>query len=47
MLTVLGDRLKLKVYRSLGIDIQEDGAGGYNKAVIRKVPWFLEKPGCD
>lgn len=32
-----GRRLKLKVYRSLGIDIQEDGAGGYNKAVIRKI----------
>ncbi|KAH8155342.1 uncharacterized protein LAJ45_00352 [Morchella importuna] len=30
-----GTLLKLKVYRSLGIDIQEDGAGGYNKAVIR------------
>lgn len=31
-----GTLLKLKVYRSLGIEIQEDGAGGYNKAVIRK-----------
>ncbi|KAI5779237.1 Spc24 subunit of Ndc80-domain-containing protein [Geopyxis carbonaria] len=30
-----GTLLKLKVYRSLGIDVQEDGAGGYNKAVIR------------
>ena len=28
-------RLKLKVYRSLGIDVQADGAGNYNKAVIR------------
>lgn len=27
--------LKLKVYRSLGIDIETDGAGNYNKAVIR------------
>ncbi|KAI9796015.1 MAG: kinetochore-associated Ndc80 complex subunit spc24 [Candelina submexicana] len=27
--------LKLKVYRSLGIDIESDGAGNYNKAVIR------------
>lgn len=36
-----GNRLKLKVYRSLGIDIQEDGAGGYNKAVIRKFPGSL------
>lgn len=28
-------RLKLKVYRSLGIDVECDGAGNYNKAVIR------------
>ena len=28
-------RLKLKVYRSLGIDVLADGAGNYNKAVIR------------
>ena len=28
-------RLKLKVYRSLGIDVQADGAGHCNKAVIR------------
>lgn len=28
-------RLKLKVYRSLGIDIQADGVGNYNRAVIR------------
>ena len=28
-------RLKLKVYRSLGIDLEEDVAGDYNKAVIR------------
>ncbi|KAI9880124.1 MAG: kinetochore-associated Ndc80 complex subunit spc24 [Pleopsidium flavum] len=27
--------LKLKVYRSLGIDIESDNAGNYNKAVIR------------
>ncbi|KAI9833134.1 MAG: kinetochore-associated Ndc80 complex subunit spc24 [Thelocarpon superellum] len=27
--------LKLKVYRSLGIDIEADGTGAYNKAVIR------------
>lgn len=27
--------LKLKVYRSLGIDAEADGAGNYNKAVIR------------
>ncbi|KAI9824393.1 MAG: kinetochore-associated Ndc80 complex subunit spc24 [Thelocarpon impressellum] len=27
--------LKLKVYRSLGIDIEPDSAGSYNKAVIR------------
>jgi len=30
-----GTLLKLKVYRSLGIDLQEDGAAGYSKAVIR------------
>lgn len=30
------DRLKLKVYRTLGIDIEADPATGeYNKAVIR------------
>lgn len=28
-------RLKLKVYRSLGIDVESDGMGNYNKAVIR------------
>lgn len=28
-------RLKLKVYRSLGIDVEADGAGNYSKAVIR------------
>ena len=28
-------RLKLKVYRSLGIDVECDNAGNYNKAVIR------------
>ncbi len=28
-------RLKLKVYRSLGIDVEADNAGNYNKAVIR------------
>ncbi|MCJ1256460.1 kinetochore-associated Ndc80 complex subunit spc24 [Lignoscripta atroalba] len=27
--------LKLKVYRSLGIDVEADKAGNYNKAVIR------------
>ncbi|MCJ1474457.1 kinetochore-associated Ndc80 complex subunit spc24 [Lambiella insularis] len=27
--------LKLKVYRSLGIDIESDNAGNFNKAVIR------------
>ncbi|KAK0507492.1 hypothetical protein JMJ35_010015 [Cladonia borealis] len=27
--------LKLKVYRSLGIDVEADSAGNYNKAVIR------------
>ncbi|KZF23421.1 Spc24-domain-containing protein [Xylona heveae TC161] len=29
--------LKLKVYRSLGIDIESDHAGNYNKAVIRNI----------
>lgn len=33
-------RLKLKVYRSLGIDLQEDGAAGYSKAVIRKLSLY-------
>ena len=28
-------RLKLRVYQSLGIDVQADGAGNYTKAVIR------------
>jgi kinetochore protein Spc24 len=28
-------RLKLKVYRSLGIDVEADTTGQYNKAVIR------------
>lgn len=28
-------RLKLKVYRSLGIDVEADPTGQYNKAVIR------------
>ena len=27
--------LKLKVYRSLGIDVEADGAGNHNKVVIR------------
>lgn len=27
--------LKLKVYRSLGIDVEADSAGNYNKAIIR------------
>ena len=27
--------LKLKVYRSLGIDIEADSAGNYKKAVVR------------
>lgn len=28
-------RLKLKVYRSLGIEVEADSVGKYNKAVIR------------
>lgn len=28
-------RLKLKLYRSLGIDVEADGAGNYSKAIIR------------
>jgi kinetochore protein Spc24, fungi type len=28
-------RLQLKIYRSLGIDIEPDEAGNYNKAIIR------------
>lgn len=27
--------LKLKIYRTLGIDVEADGTGSYNKAVIR------------
>ncbi|KAE8371392.1 putative kinetochore protein spc24 [Aspergillus bertholletiae] len=27
--------LRLKIYRSLGVDIEADGAGNFNKAVIR------------
>ena len=30
-----GARLKLKVYRSLGIDAEPDAAGNFTKAVIR------------
>jgi kinetochore protein Spc24, fungi type len=29
------NRLQLKIYRSLGIDIEPDEAGNYNKAIIR------------
>ena len=32
---ILTDRLRLKIYRSLGIDIEPDDAGNFNKAVIR------------
>ena len=39
-----GTLLKLKVYRSLGIELQEDGAAGYSKAVIRGFP-FSPFPG--
>lgn len=28
-------RLRLKIYRSLGIDVEADEAGNYNKAIIR------------
>lgn len=27
--------LRLKIYRSLGIDVEPDEAGNYNKAIIR------------
>lgn len=27
--------MRLKIYRSLGIDIEPDEAGNYNKAIIR------------
>ena len=33
--SLTGDSLRLKVYRSLGIDIDHDEAGNFNKAVIR------------
>ena len=29
--------LRLRVYRSLGIQLEDDGAGGYSKAVISKL----------
>ena len=29
------DSLRLKIYRSLGIDVEPDNAGNYTKAVIR------------
>lgn len=29
------NRLRLKIYRSLGIDLESDNAGSYTKAVIR------------
>ncbi|MCJ1238894.1 kinetochore-associated Ndc80 complex subunit spc24 [Varicellaria rhodocarpa] len=29
--------LKLKIYRSLGIDVEADRAGNYNKAVVRNI----------
>lgn len=35
MLTPIQNRLKLKVYRSMGITVESDDAGNYNKAVIR------------
>ena len=35
LLTESWARLKLKVYRSLGIDAETDAAGNYNKAIIR------------
>lgn len=28
-------RLRLKIYRSLGIDLEADETGNYNKAIIR------------
>lgn len=30
-----GDSLRLKIYRSLGVDIEADEVGNFNKAVIR------------
>lgn len=32
---ILCCRLRLKIYRSLGIDVEADEAGNYNKAIIR------------
>lgn len=34
-LTTVCCRLKLKIFRTLGIDVEADNAGNYNKAVIR------------
>jgi len=36
LLMCANERLRLKVYRGLGIDLVEDGSGGYSKAVVRK-----------
>ena len=35
MSTDIRVRLKLKVYRSLGIDIEPDSAGNFTKATVR------------
>ena len=34
-------RLRLKIYRALGIELVEDDMGNYSKAVIRK--WEVEE----
>lgn len=33
----IDDRLKLKLYRSLGIDAEPDTAGEYRRAVVRNM----------
>lgn len=35
MVLTLRNRLRLKIFRSLGVDIEHDNAGNFNKAVIR------------
>ena len=37
MMLMKGDRLKLRLYRSLGIDAETDSSGKYNKAIIRNI----------
>lgn len=42
-----GEALKLRVYRSLGIELEEDEAGVVVKAVVSKLPWERRCGGGD